>query len=65
MRVKILRDEKVSLLEEKTNQEIEKLELKYDQEIVDVKFIVSKSYTNIFYTMIIYKDKTRRGKPNW
>ena len=65
MRVKILRDEKVSLLEEKTNQEIEKLELKYDQEIVDVKFIVSKSYTNIFYTMIVYKDKTRRGKPNW
>ena len=57
MRVKILIDEKVSLLEEKTNQEIEKLELKYDQEIVDVKFVINRSYTNIFYAMIIYKDK--------
>ena len=56
MRVKILRDEKVSLLEEKTNQEIEKLE--YDwKEVVDVKFITRKSCTHIFYAMIIYKDK--------
>lgn len=57
MKVKILRDEKVSLLEEKTNQEIEELELKYDQEIVDVKFVINISYTSIFYAMIIYKDK--------
>ena len=58
MRVKILRDEVVDVLEDKTNQEIENLERKYNQEIVDVKFAKSKSYTNIFYTMIVYKDKT-------
>lgn len=57
MRVKILRDEVVGVLEDKTNQEIENLERKYNQEIVDVKFAISKSYTNIFYAMIIYKDK--------
>lgn len=65
MKVKILRDEAVSVLEDKINQEIENLERKYNQEIVDVKLVINRSYTNIFYAMIIHKDKTWRGKPNW
>lgn len=65
MRVKILRDEAVSVLEDKTNQEIENLERKYNQEIVDVKFVINTTHINNFYTMIIHKDKTWRGKPNW
>ena len=53
MRVKILGAETASLFEDKVNQEIEKLE--YDwKEVVDVKFLTRKSYTHIFYAMIIF-----------
>ena len=55
MRVKIL-IEKVSILENVINREIEKLE--HDgQEIIDIKFAVNDGYIYNSYTMIIYKDK--------
>lgn len=55
MKVKILRDEKASLLENEINREIEKLECA-GQEIIDIKFVIREDYMYNFYAMIIYKD---------
>ena len=55
MKVKILIAEKPSTLENKINQEIERLE--HDQEIIDIKFTIREDYMYNFYAMIIYKDK--------
>lgn len=56
MKVKILIEEKVTILENEINREIEKLECA-GQEIIDIKFAIREDYIYNFYAMIIYKDK--------
>lgn len=56
MKVKILREEKGTILEDEINREIEKLE-RNGQEIIDVKLAIREGYIYNYYAMIIYKDK--------